>query len=446
MGSDFVRYYSKYDYDFESKKRRSGRLQVNTAVLMDEMASKIASENMKFIASLSANASCGNDNTAKIENTVKLSNADHQDTSYTSTAGVLGNNITDEKKYEGDNFTETKTAKVKLGYGYNYFEVTKGPNYNQNGIGFGNKGINAGHYERIYNNGRIERSTYLNIHGLGGGVTGAVGDKGGSLEIRASGKVARIINVNGKIGAGADIYGNMNKAMVGGGASVSAFGCEVGLSGKLGFEAQDSEEAKYYLKFMYENGFDLQTAKEILENKTYKMGEGYVQGARDIVWDTIKHDMQGENIDRNSSVKDMYEKYKKENLQGAYIIKYSNGQTESLNLKDPKVITSILSSKANKEALKNFDSIGNKSFKEYKEESVENFVKNNYDYSKVVTNKYLEEHSGKWSDFRNGIIIGLRNRKEHIKQISEYIKNSTYTSTTTRQQINPAQDMEMPSM
>lgn len=416
----------------KAKKRRSGRLQVDTAVLMDEMASKIASENMKFIASLSANASCGNDNTAKIENTVKLSNADHQDTSYTSTAGVLGNNITDEKKYEGDNFTKTKTASVKFGYGYNYFGLTKGSNYNQNGIGVGNKGINAGFYERIYNNGGIERSTYLNIPGWGGGVTGSVDNKGGSLGIGVKSKVA---GINAK--AGVDNYGNITKAMVGADASVGAFGCKVGVSGELGFEAQDSEEAKYYLKFMYENGFDLQTAKEILENKTYKMGEGYVQGARDIVYDIIQHDMKDKDIDRNSSVKDMYEKYKKENLQGAYIIKYSNGQTESLNLKDPKVIASILSSKANKEAFKN---------KEYKEENVENFVKNNYDYSKVVTNKYLEEHSGKWSDFRNGKINGLRNRKEHIKQISEYIKNSTDTSTTTRQQINPAQDMEMPSM
>lgn len=197
---------------------------------------------------------------------------------------------------------------------------------------------------------------------------------------------------------------------------------------------------------MYENGFDLQTAKEILENKTYKIGEGYVQGARDIVYDIIQHDMKDKDIDRNSSVKDMYEKYKKENLQGAYIIKYSNGQTESLNLKDSKVIASILSSKANKEAFKNFDSIGNKSFKEYKEENVENFVKNNYDYSKVVTNEYLEKYLS-WSEFRNDRIIGLRNREEHIEQISKYIpENSTYTSTTTRQQINPAQDMEMPSM
>lgn len=191
---------------------------------MDEMASKIASENMKFRASLSANASCGNDNTAKIQNTVKLSNADQQDMSYTSTVGVLGNNITDEKKYEGDNFTKTRTANVKLGYGYNYFEVTKGPNYNQNGIGFGNQYTNAGFYERIYNNGGIERNANLNIRGSGGGVAGTVNDKGGSLKIRVNGKV-----VNGQIGAGVDNYGNITNAMVGAGASVSALGCKVSL-------------------------------------------------------------------------------------------------------------------------------------------------------------------------------------------------------------------------
>lgn len=443
MGPDFVRYYSKYDYDSESKQRRSGRLQVNTAVLMEEMANKIASENMKFRASLNFNASCGNDNTAKIQNTIKLSNADQQDTSYTSTLGVLGNNITDEKKYEGDNSTKTRTANVKLGYGNNYLVVAKGPNYNQNGIGFGNNNTNAGYDEKIYNNGRTERNTYLNIYDWGGRVTGDLDDKGVSLGIEVKSKVARIINAKVGIGAGLDNHGNVNNATVRAGGSVSALGCEVGLSGELGFKAQDSEEAKYYLKFMYENGFDLQTAKEILENKTYKMGEGYVQGARDIVYNIIQHDMKDKDINRNSSVKDMYEKYKKENLQGAYIIKYSNGQTESLNLKDPKVIASILSSKANEEAFKNSDSIGNKSLKEYKE-NVENFVKNNYDYSKVVTNKYLEEHSGKWNDFRNGKINGLRNRKEHIEQISKYI--SINTSTTTRQQINPTQDMEMPSM